>query len=312
LAALAVAAPGCAGSNEQTVARVGAGAITTRTLAHWASVIAGANSFRTDATPSSKMVALGFLIDARWMIEDARELGLSVSSAECSKQLDSLRYDQREHLAYRSLPKDPQLRKLLIDPSVDTHDKLWLMRLSLLAAQIERRRLSQAQMSVNRTQIARFYRHHRASFLQRQWREIEILGNYERAVVLKAKRQVEAGRDFISVARSVSIDPEAPQGLQSLSRGQEEPPFEKVVFAARPGVLVGPVRYGFYYLFRVLRARSRRYLTLAETEAAVRRRLAEERAAVGLPATFERKWIARTSCRPGFVIPQCKQATKAR
>jgi hypothetical protein len=78
-----------------------------------------------------------------------------------------------------------------------------------------------------------------------------------------------------------------------------------VVFAAAPHVLVGPVRYGFYYLFRVVKAIPAHRKPLAQAEAAIRRKLAFRRASTELLAAFEAKWVARTRCRSGYVVAQC-------
>jgi hypothetical protein len=311
LAVLGVDGLGCGGASEQGVARVGRSPISKRTLGHWTSVSAAVDPALAASKTSARRRALDFLIASRWLTGEASEAGVRVSSVESRKQLELLRYDQLEGLTYEPLPKDAQLRSLLTSSRVALADRLWLMRLSILAARIERLRLSQAQREVTREQIARFYGRHRRSFVQRAWRELEIIGNFHKAVVVRAKREVEAGASFLSVARRVSVDSEAPKGLQSLARGDEEPPFEKVVFGARPGVLVGPVEYGFFYIFTVPRSRPERQLTLAESENRIRRRLAEERASGDLLSAFERKWMTRTSCQPTFVVSRCGHHARA-
>ncbi len=312
LAVLGVNGLGCGGTAEHSVATVGRSPIFQEVLDHWTSVSAAVGPDSHEGAKSARKRALELLIVSRWLTAEASEARVEVSSAESKKQLKLPRYDQLEGSTYHPLPKDSQLRALLTSPHVAPSDRLWLMRMSMLAARVEGRRYSQAQKEITREQITSFDRHNRRSFVQRAWREIEILGNYHKTAVAKAKGQIEAGADFLSLARRVSIVPEAPNGLQSMAHGEEEPPFDKVVFAAMPGALVGPDKNGFYFIFKVLRARPERQLTLAGSEKDIRLRLADERASGELLSVFERKWISRTSCRPAFVVSKCRQYVRVR
>jgi hypothetical protein len=298
---------GCGGGSDQVVARVAGSPIYMQMLSHWTSVVTTAAPDPAGPATPSKARALDFLIAAQWLVQEAHNVGVRVTAAESEKQLELLRFDQVERLSYAPLPKDTELRGLLMSSRVARADRLWLMRLSLLSVRIEGLRLSQARRNVTPQQIATYYREHRRSFVQREWRELEIIGNFHKAVVAKAKREVEAGANFLSVARRVSVDSEAPRGLQSLYRGQEEPPFEKVVFAAKPGVLEGPTEYGFFYIFKVLRAKPERRLTLAESEARIRRLLGGQQASGPLLPALEREWISRTRCVSGVAASRCRK-----
>jgi hypothetical protein len=65
------------------------------------------------------------------------------------------------------------------------------------------------------------------------------------------------------------------------------------------------VRYGFYFLFRVVKAIPAHRKPLAQAEPEIRRKLASTRASTKLRTAFEAKWIARTSCQSSYVAPQC-------
>lgn len=90
---------------------------------------------------------------------------------------------------------------------------------------------------VSHAQIASFYRANGQLFHVLAQREIEILGNDKRDVVEKAKKKIETGARFLTVARRVSMVPEAPDGLRHVIRRQEEPPFNRTIFAATPQCL---------------------------------------------------------------------------
>jgi hypothetical protein len=307
LAAIALAAVVCGcGSSDAVVARLRGDALYKTQLDHWVSVGAAVGG----RSPRSSDRVLSFLIAVKWLLGEARELGLTVPQQDASKQLEILMFDQRTGAplsGLHGLPREPEARRLLLSPKVKRADRLWLMQLGLLGTRIEQERVTQAEREISHAQIASFYRSNSRLFHVLAQREIEILGNYKQDVVARAKREIEAGAQFLTLAHRVSMVPEAPEGLQHVIRGQEEPAFDKTIFAATPHVLLGPVKEGYYYIFKVLKATPAHRRALPEVEGAIRRRLASSRASTKLLAAFEAKWIARTSCRRGYIVSRCRQ-----
>lgn len=304
---VAVATSGCGGSSE-VVARVGGETLSMAELNHWMSVGAAVRGESAGATAPLKRQVLSFLISSRWLMGEARELGVRVSEGEATKQLELLRFDQVEDRPYQGLPHYSKLRQLLLSKAVGPADRLWLMKLSMLAAHLEARSLSQAAREVPRAQIARYYDEHKPRYFQPEWRDLEILTSSDKALVIKAKREIESGTPFLDVARRMPApDPEAPGGLQHLVAGTEEREFEEVIFAAKPHVLVGPAKLAVYYLFEVLDGRPAHQQTLTQAEGKIRRQLAPRQALAKLLPSFEAKWIARTDCRPAYVVQGCRQ-----
>jgi len=304
-ALLALVTNGCGRGSGVVVAQVSDTAISKATLEHWMSVDAAVSGDPSGREARISKV-LRFLISTRWLAAEGRELGIQISEREGRKQLALLEYDKLEGLVYQASPQDAELKSYLESPRAPYLDRLWLMRLSLLAMQVQRRRVSQARQEITRHEILRYYQRHRAVFFVPERRDLEILGNDSAAVVRRAKREIEAGRSFLSIAKRVTIDPEAPDGLQlGITREGEEPPFTDPVFAAKPHVLVGPLKYGFRYLFRVFRVTPDHQQTPAEAEGAIRQQLAVARASGPLAEAFTRKWAARTSCRAGYLVVAC-------
>jgi hypothetical protein len=307
IALASVVLSGCSGS-DAIVARVGNRAISSALLNHWTAVDAAAKG-RTAHRAASRQRALELLIASRWLTGEAAQLGVTVSASQAHKQLQLLIYDQIYHSPYDGLPHDPQVRAYLTSSKVARADREWLMKLALLAAQIERQRRSQASQEVTRRQIADFYARHQRRFWEPERRDIEIFESFTRGPALKAKREVEAGKSFLSVAKRMSritYNPEAPDGLMlGFARGDEEKPFEAVIFSAKPHVLIGPVEYAYFYVFKVLRIKPAHERPLADVEAKIRQTLASQRASGELLARYVRKWTARTSCRRGYRAPIC-------
>lgn len=315
-AAIGLGACGGGGSGD-VVAQVGGHPITRVELDHWLSIRAATNGHTTvsdrkvSGGEAPKQAVLGFLISSRWTVGEAAELGVRVTDGEAQKQLELFKYTQREGLKYGQFPKEAELQKSLAGSGETRSDQLWLMKLNMLAAGIEQARLSEARRQVTRAQIAQYYDENRQRFVLPERRDIEVIATQDEAAARKAKREVQSGKSFLSVLKRVSIYPEYPEGLPNWQR---EDVFHKHIFAAKPHVLTGPVHQILYYVFEVTKVTPRRQRMLAEVEASIRQRLAaqpQRRVSTELLEAFNRKWIARTSCRPGYIVPRCRQYTGA-
>jgi hypothetical protein len=311
VALLVACAAGCGGS-EPIVARVSAMTVSKTELEHWMTV---ERAVRADARAEggTRRHALEFLITARWLLGEARELGVSVSDREVGEQLHLFKLYAPQGVQPERFAEEARFRKYLMSERIGVRDQEWVMKLALLATRLQRAHLVRAEHGVTDAKIEAYYRGH----VQRLYRPMrsyfEILMTRTEPEALKARREVEAGQDFLRVAQRVSIDPEAPHGLQALSPGEEEPLFRAAIFGARPHVLVGPVHQANdYYVFKVLRVRPRTILTLAQAGPRIRALLARRLAATGLVRAYERKWVARTRCERGYATGVCRHgATRA-
>jgi hypothetical protein len=304
---------GCGGSGA-IVARIGDDTISSALLDHWAAVDAAVEG-KPEHRGASRQRALEFLLASYWLIGEAAETDVKVSRSQAHKKLQLFIYDQTYSTPYEELPHDPRLRAYLTSSKVPQADRVWLMELALLETQIERRRLSQASREVTRRQIADFYARHLRRFWEPERRDIEIFESFTRGPALKAKREVEAGKSFLSVAKRLSkitYDPEAPDGLMlGFARGDEEKPFEAVIFSAKPHVLIGPVEYAYFYVFRVLRVNPAHERPLEDVYGNIRQALARQHASGELLTHYVRKWTARTTCLGAYWAAGCDGTASA-
>jgi parvulin-like peptidyl-prolyl isomerase len=159
--------------------------------------------------------------------------------------------------------------------------------------------------------LERYYARHSQRFILPERRNLEIVMTRQEAPVRQAKREIERGADFLSIARRVSIDPEAPQGVQTLVPGQEEKELEGVVFAAKPHTLVGPVHQADdYYVLEVTKVIPRHLQDLADAAPRIRRELASGRDRTAIASRAEaadQKWRAQTKCASGYFVQSCAQ-----
>jgi foldase protein PrsA len=252
--------------------------------------------------------AMQLLISQRWIEGEARELDVAVSDDEVKKSFD----EQRK----RSFPKDADYRKWLEQSGQSEEDIRLRVRYDLLSNKI-RDRMTKGDDKVTDEQIADYYDQHKARFGEPPRRDVRIVLAESRAKALQAKRALERGTPWRSVAKRYSIDGSSRlQGgsLRAVEPGTQDPPLDKAVFKARKGRLVGPVRTQFgWYVLEVTKIDKGSPQTLAEAKASVKQLLLVERRQKRLDAyvtRFREKWRERTECRAGYVMADCKNTPK--
>ncbi len=302
-------ASGC--SSGDAVAHVGGTAISKSALDHWSSIELTASGQAASGRGTHSQQALALLISADQLLGEAAAMHVTVSDKEVASRLSELEFDQARSFQFEPASRTASFTRLLGRARETRSDRLLLLKLDLLAGRIEGKLLSQAERSLSRAEIASYYAKHKQRYVLPERRDLEVIGDYERPTIMKAKREVEAGADFLTVAKRVTLDQEAPEGLElHLARGEEEPEYDKVVFSAKPGVLYGPYLQAFYYIFKVLKVTPPIQISLAHSEAKIRRQIAAARQQQifgDFRHSMEQRWTARTDCRTGYVVPRCRQ-----
>src|SRR5438270_832357 len=146
---------GCAGGSRSAdvharagtvVARVGAVAIAKTQLDHWVG-LAGAVQGASAAEPTVLVRrVLGLLIAWQWMLGEAREQGVLVTAAQAAHQLSLSQANLVGGIAYEWFPHERAIQPYLASAHVDARDRLWLVRMALLAARLEQARVALARL----------------------------------------------------------------------------------------------------------------------------------------------------------------------
>jgi len=318
-AALAVLLAGmsaCAGSggSSDVIAHVGEIPIAKDTVERWSTIEAASAGRRADR-PIRTRQALGVLISANQLLNEAAAMHLDASMQETKGRLQELEWDRARGLKFEPASKFAPFAKKLASAGKSRPEQLLLLRLDLTAGKVERRLYSEAEHGLTRAKVEAYYASHKGRYVLPEKRQLEVIGSYQRPVIMKAKREVEGGANFIEVAKRVSIDQEAPNGLElPIVRGEEEPAYDRVVFAAKPGHLYGPYEQAFYFIFKVLKITPPRQLSLTQSEGAVRRDVIEDaqRQILGdFYRNLEQHWRPRTNCIRGYVVPGCREYASA-
>jgi len=247
---------------------------------------------------------LGFLISSQWVISEAAALGVKISDAEVKKEFEKIKATQ--------FPKPAEFEKFLASSGQSVSDLLLRVKLNLLSQKIQKQVVKNST-KVTQAQVTKYYNENKSHYGTPEKRNVDIILTKTEEQAKKAKQEVESGKSFSSVAKSVSIDPTSKANggeLKEVSKGEEEKALDEAIFSTSKGVLGGPVKTPFgYYVYRVVGTTPGSQQSLAQAQSAVKAQLAatgQQTALSKFVKEFKKKWVAKTECRSGYVVTDCK------
>jgi len=307
--ALAASLTSCgARGHDEVVVRVGDAPISKATLDHWTSLMRPAlalshSSAQPDGGRGSRDQALAFLIAAKWLIGEGAEQELRLSDREVERRIEA-----GEKSGFPG--GEAELRAFMKATGHTRADLALRVKAELASAELRQKTL-QGVPRVTRVDVARYYRSHRGRYAFPEAREVRITNRKSAREAVIVMRQIKSGKRFRAL-----LQPERWQLPGKVDARHPREPLPQSIRAARLDVPTGPVRQGpDYFVFEVKRIVPAGYSTLAQVEETVRRRLEDERKQRALAmfvSALEARWVARTSCRPGYVVQKCGQYTGPR
>jgi foldase protein PrsA len=354
-AVLGLAACGSSGIPGNAVVQVGGNPITKATYEHWLSVAAASSSTAAPGQTAPKPVVpdppnytaciahleatapkpakgqskptpaalksqceqqykslqqevLGFLISSAWVLGEAENQGVHVSDAEVKKQFEQIKTQQ--------FPKPEEFKKFLASSGQTVTDLLLRVKLNLLSSKIQQK-VSKEKGTVTQAQIKKYYEEHKSQFGSPEKRNVKIILTKTEAAANKAKKEIESGKSFSSVAKAVSIDPtsKAKGGeITGVVKGQEEKALDEAIFSAPNGQLGGPVKTPFgYYIYEVTGTTKGNQQALTQAQASIKQQLTaqqQQQALSKFVKEFRTRWEGKTECRSGYVVQDCHEFKK--
>jgi foldase protein PrsA len=249
------------------------------------------------------------LVSFEWIEGEAKAKGIKVSDKEVKAS-----FDKQKKQAF---PKAADFDKFLKDSGQTEGDILKRVRLDTLSNKI-RDKVTKGKDKVTDAQIAAFYNKNKARFAQPERRDLRIVLTKDKAKAEQAKKAIESGQSFKSVAKKYSIDQASKaQGgkLPAVAKGQQEKALDTAIFAAKKGELTGPVKTQFgYYVFDVTKITKATQQTQDQAKATIKQTLASQNQQKALDTfvkSFRKRWKAKTDCRDAYRTQDCKNAPKA-
>jgi foldase protein PrsA len=254
-----------------------------------------------------KQEVLDFLISSQWVLSEAAEQGVNVPESEIKKQFATLKSQQ--------FPKESAFKEFLAHTGETEADLLMRVKLQLLARKLQEKITKTSKKKPSKAEIEKYYNEHKSQYGKPERRNLQLILTKNESGAKAAKAEVESGKNFATVAKAVSIDPLSKSNggsLQEVTRGEEEKALDEAIFAAKAGQLSGPVKTPFgYYVFKVSKVLPSTQQTLAQSEATIATQLGtqgSQKALTKYVEEFRKRWLGRTECRSGYVVPDCKES----
>jgi foldase protein PrsA len=247
---------------------------------------------------------LGFLISSQWVIGEASSLGVKLSDAEVKKEFTKIKATQ--------FPKASEFEKFLASSGQTVSDLLLRVKLNLLSQKIQKK-IVKEKSTVTEAQVAKYYSEHKSKYGTPEKRNVRIVLTKTEAAAASAKKEIESGKSFASVASKVSIDPtsKADGGLlKEVVPGEEEKALDTAIFGASKNVLSGPVKTPFgYYIYEVVSVTAGSQQPLSKVKTTIKEQLVatgQQSALSKFVKEFKKKWMSKTECRSGYSVADCK------
>lgn len=254
---------------------------------------------------SLKQTTLGFLISANWLLGEAKEQGVNISDAEVTKAFNKIKDEQ--------FPTEADFQKFLTSTGYTVSDLLLRVKLDELSTKIQQKVTKNAGKTPSQKEIKSYYEQHKSQYGQPEKRNILIILTKTQAQAEKAKKEIESGKSFASVAKAVSIDPvskAAGGSLPGVVKGQEEKALSEAVFSAKVKVLGGPIKTPFgYYVYEVTKVIPGNQQALSSVQSTISQQLKaqnQQKALSEFVKNFRKTWTARTECRAEYSVQDCK------
>jgi foldase protein PrsA len=350
-AAIATAAVlGACGSGVpgDAVATVGGATVTKAAFNHWILVANDSATAVTDATPPALPVppytaciaasqkttptetvaeaktaceasykslvneVVNFLVQEDWVQGEAYDRGVKVTPAQVEKA-----YESQRKVSTPPLKTTKELDTFLAAAGETVADLKWRTLVSLEADDISLKVEKQAE-KVTKAQIASYYKSHLATLGTPETRDVHLIETASEATAAKVKSLLASGSTYAQLASKYSIDPTTKNvggALTGLRPDQVTAVVSDAIFAAKVGVLSGPIKTAFgYYVFTVDSITPAKVPTLAAETSTIRSTISTaqvSRATTALENEFVKKWTPRTTCAAGYIVsPSCGNAPK--
>ncbi len=247
---------------------------------------------------------LGFLISSQWVLSEASAMSVKLSDKEVHKEFTKIKSTQ--------FPKASEFEKFLATSGQTVSDLLLRVKLNLLSQKIQKQ-VIKSKGTVTQAQVQKYYEENKSKFGTPEKRNVRIILTKTEAAAASAKKEVESGKSFASVASKVSIDPTSKANgglLKEVVKGEEEKALDEAIFSAKANVLGGPVKTPFgYYVYEVVSSTAGTQEPLSKVQSEVKQQListGQQTALSKFVKEFKKKWLAKTECRSGFVVADCK------
>jgi foldase protein PrsA len=250
-----------------------------------------------------------FLILEKWVTGEAEDQGVEMSAAEVDKEFQKARKQS-------DLEKESDFQNFLKQSGMTLNDAKFQVRFNTVYTKLRQKAVKGATKITDKA-VADFYAKNKKRFATPATRDLRVVLTKSEGKATAAKKALESGQGWKTVAKEYSIDQASKsQGglLVGIAQGTQEKSFDDAIFAAKKGELTGPVKTQFgYYVFQVQKSTAAKQQSLKDATPAIKQQLDaqnKQKADDEFNTSLRKKWKARTNCADAFVMSQCKNAPK--
>jgi parvulin-like peptidyl-prolyl isomerase len=255
-----------------------------------------------------KSEVLGFLIRSTWLDQEAKKQKVGVTDKELQKQIDDIKKQQ--------FTQKGSYEKFLQNAGLTNEDVLFQQRVQQLQNKITAK-ITKGKNNVTDAQIEAYYNKNQSRFASPERRDLRIVLTKEKAQAEQAKKALQSGQSWKSVAKKYSIDTASKSNggsLPGVAKGQQEKALDNAVFSADKGKLSGPIKTQFgWYVFEVAKVTKAKQQSLEESKASIKQILQQQGQQNVLKKfgdDYRKRYKAETDCRKGYQVDDCKNAPK--
>ena len=259
---------------------------------------------------SLQQEVLGFLISSQWVLGEAHSPGREASATRKSRR--NSKKSRRSSSRRRPNSKNSWRRS-----GQTVSDLLLRVKLNLLSQKIQKKIVKDKEHRHARPKIEKYYNENKSRFGTPEKRNVEIILTKTEAAGERApRRKSNRARASRASPRATSIDPTSKANGGLLTGSGQGPGGEgarhRDLLRAKSNVLErsreDAVRLLHLRSARASRpARSRRW---RRSKATIKQQLtatSQQAALSKFVKEFKKKWMAKTECRSGYVVVDCKQ-----
>jgi peptidyl-prolyl cis-trans isomerase C len=216
----------------------------------------------------------------------ARENGITVTEGEVNREIETIKDQiaQQAQAQGQDLGREEAFEQALQQAGITEAELRDQIRENLPIQKVQEMVAGDAEPSQEEVQT--FYEENKdlqfTTPEQRCARHI-LFNKDQKQKAEEVKSQLQNGADFAKLAKEYSQDPQSAQNggdLGCLGRGETVENFEKAVFGAEEGEILGPVETEFgYHLIEVTQINAKRTQPLEEVEPQIREQLSSEKQA---------------------------------
>jgi len=223
------------------------------------------------------------LVDVEIAKAYAEEHGITVSESEVNEEIERIKDQivQQAQAQGMNVGREEAFQQALEQAGITEEQLRTQIREQLPVQKVQARVASDVQASQG--EVERFYEENKELQFttpeQRCARHI-LFNKDQREKAEEVKGQLQNGADFAELAKEYSQDPGSAENggdLGCVGKGETVPSFEKAIFNANEGEIVGPVESEFgYHVIEVTEIRAKSTQPLSEVESQIREQLSTD------------------------------------